>query len=129
MLPDALVYLHPLLKQFRLRSFKVAGIPHHNRVDHQTERRCPVELGLIAAIREASLVPKGDITGQRVQALTFVESNQHPSPEWGIIDIVENVSRFPDSPQLLDRLLKRVLSLHRLEFGDDERGAYQPVFQ
>ena len=42
---------------------------------------------------------------------------------------MENVSRFPDSSQFLDRLLERILSLHRLEFGDGERGAYQPIFQ
>src|SRR5258706_13716844 len=37
--------------------------------------------------------------------------------------------RFPEPSQFLDRLLERILSLHGLEFGDDERWAHQPIFE
>jgi len=46
-----------------------------------------------------------------------------------IVDIAQDVARFSQAAQLLDRLLQRVLPLHGQQLDDDARGANQAILE
>src|SRR5262245_49206772 len=96
------------------RSAEVPRVPDDDGIDQQAKRRRPIELRLIFAVREAALLAVEEHTGQVVEQLPFVQAHQHASAERLVIDELQDVPCLADSPQLLDRLPNRVLSLRRL---------------
>src|SRR5436305_8588983 len=64
-----------------------------------------------------------------MKGFPFVESNKHAPTEGWIIDIFKNMPGLGNTPDFLERLLKRILSLHRLEARDQQGRAKQSIFE
>src|SRR5437870_1098265 len=54
-------------------------VPHHNSREQQIQERSGIELVFIRAIADFSLTAEEELTGQGIEGLPFIESQQRPS--------------------------------------------------
>ena len=90
---------------------RATGCSDDDGVDRQAQRRGTGELGLVAAVGKAPSACKADVVCHVVHSLLPVEHDKGPAALGLVIDVAQHMVGLVDPPQLLQRLLNRILAL------------------
>src|SRR5258708_6914507 len=111
------------------RGLHVAGIPGCDDVQQKTQAGCAVELTGKIAIGEHPALSIGDVAGQAMDSLSFIEHTPHLTPMRLVREKREHIHGVQDASVFLQSTMDQVLVIEGLQLAREQDGSDRAIFE